>query len=57
MGCWFVATALGNMLVSVGGFLWGNIPLWVVWSVFTGLCLLSALFMFVMMKKLEAATK
>ena len=57
MGCWFVATALGNMLVSVGGFLWGNIPLWVVWSVFTGLCLLSALFMFIMMKKLEAATK
>jgi POT family proton-dependent oligopeptide transporter len=57
MGCWFVATALGNMLVSVGGFLWGNIPLTVVWGVFTGLCLLSALFMFVMMKKLEAATK
>ncbi len=57
MGCWFVATALGNMLVSVGGFLWGNIPLTVVWGVFSGLCLLSALFMFVMMKKLEAATK
>ena len=57
MGCWFVATALGNMLVSVGGFLWGNIPLSVVWGVFTGLCLLSALFMFVMMKKLESATK
>ena len=57
MGCWFVATAIGNMLVSVGGFLWGNIPLWIVWSVFLGLCLLSALFMFVMMKKLEAATK
>ena len=57
MGCWFVATALGNMLVSVGGFLWGNIPLTVVWGVFSGLCLLSALFMFVMMKKLESATK
>ena len=57
MGCWFVATALGNMLVSVGGFLWGNIPLSIVWGVFTGLCLLSALFMFVMMKKLESATK
>ena len=57
MGCWFVATALGNMLVSVGGFLWGNSPLSIVWGVFTGLCLLSALFMFVMMKKLESATK
>ncbi|MBQ5785506.1 MAG: peptide MFS transporter [Alistipes sp.] len=57
MGCWFVATAIGNMLVAVGGFLWGGLPLWIVWSVFIVLCLLSALFMFVMMKRLEAATK
>ena len=57
MGCWFVATALGNMLVAVGGFLWGGLPLTIVWSVFIALCLLSALFMFVMMKRLEAATK
>ena len=34
MGCWFVATALGNMLVAVGGFLWGGLNLTVVWSVF-----------------------
>ena len=57
MGCWFVATALGNMLVAVGGFLWGGLPLTIVWSVFIALCLLSALFMFVMMKRLESATK
>ena len=57
MGGWFVATAIGNFLVSVGGFLWGGLPLWSVWAVFVGLCLLSALFMFVMMKKLEDATK
>ena len=57
MGGWFVATAIGNWLVSVGGFLWGGISLAVVWSVFIVLCLLSALFMFVMMKRLEAATK
>ena len=57
MGGWFVATAIGNSLVSVGGFLWGGISLTVVWSVFVVLCLLSALFMFVMMKRLEAATK
>jgi hypothetical protein len=57
MGGWFVATAIGNMLVAVGGFLWGGIPLTIVWSVFIGLCLLSALFMFVMMKRLESATK
>ena len=57
MGGWFVATAIGNSLVAVGGFLWGGISLTVVWSVFVVLCLLSALFMFVMMKRLEAATK
>ena len=57
MGGWFVATAFGNMLVAVGGFLWAGIPLWSVWTVFIVLCLLSALFMFVMMKRLESATK
>ena len=57
MGGWFVATAIGNLLVSVGGFLWAGLPLWSVWTVFISLCLLSALFMFVMMKKLESATK
>ena len=57
MGGWFVATAIGNFLVSVGGFLWAGLPLWSVWTVFIVLCLLSALFMFSMMKKLEAATK
>ena len=57
MGGWFVATAIGNMLVAVGGFLWAGIPLWSVWTVFIVLCLLSALFMFVMMKRLESVTK
>ena len=57
MGGWFVATAIGNMLVAVGGLLWGGIPLWIVWSVFIVLCLLSAIFMFAMMKRLESATK
>ncbi len=57
MGGWFVATALGNFLVSVGGYLWGNLPLWLVWSVFIGVCLVAAIFMFSMMKKLEDATK
>ncbi|MBQ3673163.1 MAG: peptide MFS transporter [Paludibacteraceae bacterium] len=57
MGLWFVATALGNMLVSVGGFLWGSLPLWLVWSVFVGVCLIAAIFMFSIMNKLEDATK
>ena len=57
MGGWFVATAIGNMLVAVGGFLWAGLPLWSVWTVFIVLCLLSALFMFAMMKRLESVTK
>ena len=56
MGGWFVATAIGNMLVAVGGLLWGGLPLWIVWSVFIVLCLISAAFMFAMMKRLESAT-
>ncbi len=55
MGAWFAASALGNFLVSVGGFLWG-LPLWIMWSVFAILCVLSALFMFAMMKRLEAVS-
>ena len=53
MGGWFVSTAIGNQLVMVGGLLWGPLPLWMVWSVFVVLCLLSAVFMFSIMKRLE----
>ena len=54
MGGWFVATAIGNQLVVVGGLLWGAVPLWVCWSVFLGVCLVAAIFMFAMMKRLES---
>jgi POT family proton-dependent oligopeptide transporter len=57
MGGWFASTAIGNFLVSVGGYLWGDLPLWVVWSVFIGVCVVSALFMFIMMKNLEKVAK
>ena len=53
MGGWFVATAIGNQLVVVGGLLWGAVPLWVCWSVFLVICLVAAIFMFAMMKRLE----
>ena len=53
MGGWFVATAVGNYMVAIIGYLWGGIELWIVWSVLIVLCLLSALFIFSIMKKLE----
>ena len=57
MGCWFAATALGNYLVSIPGLLWNKIPLAGVWGLLITLCLLSALFIFSIMKKLESATE
>ncbi|MCF2708078.1 peptide MFS transporter [Bacteroides pyogenes] len=53
MGGWFVATAIGNYMVSIIGYLWGDMQLWMVWSVLIVCCLLSALFIFSIMKKLE----
>ena len=53
MGCWFGATAIGNFLVMIPGLLWKHIPLVGVWGVLVALCLLSFLFIFAVMKKLE----
>ncbi|MBO5678455.1 MAG: peptide MFS transporter [Bacteroidaceae bacterium] len=57
MGGWFVATAAGNYLTKVGSSFWGDLPLWGVWTIFIVCCLLSAVFMFSVMKKLEAVAK
>lgn len=57
MGLWFGATAVGNYLVSIIGILWGHMELWALWSILIVLCLISALFIFTMMKRLENATK
>ncbi|MBD5330960.1 MAG: peptide MFS transporter [Paramuribaculum sp.] len=56
MGGWFAATAIGNYLVSIPMLLWGKINVWVLWAILIGICLVSALFIFSIMKKLEAAT-
>ena len=56
MGGWFAATAIGNYLVSIPMLLWGKIPVSVIWGILIVICLLSAAFIFSIMKKLEAAT-
>ena len=53
MGGWFAATAIGNYLVAIIGYLWGHMPLWTMWGVLIVCCLLSALFIFSVMKRLE----
>lgn len=57
MGGWFVATAIGNYLVAIIGYLWGGMQLWMVWNVLIVCCLLSALFIFSIMKRLEKVAK
>lgn len=53
MGGWFAATAVGNYLVSIIGMLWGGLPLWVLWGILVVLCVISAVFIFSIMKRLE----
>ena len=57
MGGWFVATAIGNFLVAVPALLWGSRSLYVVWGVLIAVCLVSALFIFSILKRLEKVAK
>lgn len=57
MGLWFGATAIGNYLTAVVGYIWDSgMALWLIWGVLILVCLISATFMFLMMKRLEKAT-
>ncbi|MCX6267983.1 MAG: MFS transporter, partial [Bacteroidetes bacterium] len=56
-GGWLAATAVGNSLLFVGTFVYSRLELWQAWMVFVVCCLLSAAFIFSIMKRLEAATK
>lgn len=56
MGCWFGATAIGNLLTAIPALLWGKIDVATIWVILVVLCIISAAFIFSMMKKLEAAT-
>jgi POT family proton-dependent oligopeptide transporter len=54
MGGWFTATAIGNYLTSFIAKIWGSgMELWQVWGVLIIICLLSTLFIFSIMKRLE----
>ena len=56
MGGWFVATAIGNFLIMVPGLMWG-MDLSIIWGVLIGICLVSAAFIFSILKRLEAVAK
>lgn len=56
MGGWFVAAAIGNYLSSIPSMLWNKVPLMYNWGILIALCLLSALVMFALLKKLKQMT-
>ena len=55
-GGWLLATAVGNKLLVTGSFFWGKLELWQLWAIFIAVCLLSAIFIFTIMKRLERVT-
>ena len=56
-GLWLGATAVGNGLLWIGPLLYNSIPLWLCWTIFAGVCLLSMIVMLAMVKWLERVTK
>ncbi len=56
-GGWLLATAVGNKLLFVGTLLWDKVELWQLWLVFIICCLISAAFIFSILKRLEKTSK
>ncbi|HLN21898.1 MAG TPA: MFS transporter [Bacteroidales bacterium] len=56
-GGWLLATAVGNKLLFVGTILWDKVNLSTLWLVFIVCCLISAAFIFSILKRLEKASK
>ncbi|WP_289874503.1 peptide MFS transporter [Duncaniella muris] len=56
-GLWLGATALGNLLLWIGPLMYNNWPLWICWSVFLAVCIISMGVMFGMVNWLERVTK
>jgi proton-dependent oligopeptide transporter, POT family len=54
-GGWLLATAVGNKLLVVGSILWDKVALSVLWLVFIVCCLVSAAFIFSIIKRLDKA--
>jgi proton-dependent oligopeptide transporter, POT family len=52
-GGWLLATAVGNKLLFVGTLLWNKVELWQLWLVFVVCTLISAAFIFSILKRLE----
>ena len=56
-GLWLGATAVGNLLLFIGPLIYNACPIWVAWTVFLSVCLVSMGIMFSMVNWLERVTK
>jgi len=56
-GLWLGATAVGNLLLWIGPLIYNKCPIWVAWTVFLVVCLISMGAMFAMLRWLERVTK
>ena len=56
-GLWLGATAVGNLLLWVGPLIYNAYPIWVAWTVFLSVCVVSMGVMFCMVNWLERVTK
>ncbi len=56
-GLWLGATAVGNLLLWIGPLIYNSCPIWVAWTVFLSVCVISMGVMFAMLGWLERVTK
>ena len=56
-GGWLGAAAVGNSMLWIGSSMYIRLELWQVWLIFVVCCLVSAAFIFSIMKRLEDVTK
>lgn len=56
-GLWLGATAVGNLLLWIGPRIYNACPIWVAWTVFLSVCVVSMGIMFSMVGWLEKVTK
>lgn len=56
-GLWLGATAVGNLLLWIGPLIYNACPIWIAWTVFLSVCVISMGTMFGMVKWLERVTK
>jgi POT family proton-dependent oligopeptide transporter len=56
-GLWLAATAVGNIMLWIGPLMYNKFDIWICWTVFFGVCLISMTVMLSMVRWLERVTE